>query len=157
MKRVNANFLGASVVFAALAACVEPEGGGAVVTAPSQAVAKSDRATLRAPLETEMIEFAFSPAVAKALAGKCSRYRFNSGKLKSDTKALADALEARGYTAADVHHLDRNIPKEKLQKKMIEWIERRSVVVSDKSSFCTAGDAEITEKTDISKYLIART
>ena len=140
----------------ALSACVETEGGAAVTTPPTAAVAKSQPAKSAAVFEREMIAFAFPAAIAKTVAGKCKRYRLNSGKLSSETKALADDLEARGYTVSDVNRLKRNMSKSEMQDQLLDWAKKRDVVFSDKSSFCAAGDAEVAQGTAVSKYLIAR-
>lgn len=140
----------------ALSACVETEGGAAVTTAPTAAVAKSQPAKSAADLKREMMEFAFPAAIAKTIAGQCKRYRLNSGKLSSETKAFSDDLEARGYTASDLNRLKRNLSKSEIQGQLLEWAKKRNVVFSDKSSFCAAGDAEVAQQTAVSKYLIAR-
>ena len=118
--------------------------------------AGGNRAALRAQLATEMIDAILPMQFAEKIAEECSRYRHNRRRVSDDMDAMQQDLTARGYTAADFRMIAKDLPVQEVQSKLFQWIENRKIVLTDRGSFCRAGDTEIAERSAVARYLVAR-
>ncbi len=111
------------------------------------------KATVKIP--PDVLEYGFNAAVAGMTVDNCPKgFRINKGY----EDAVIAALEAKygkrpAWAGADAR---KTIPQRELQDRFIDYIQRRDIVMADRSTWCAAGKAEVAGKTAIGKHLIAR-
>jgi len=142
LKTAGAAVLGAGLL---LAGCVPTE-----TQVPASAPAKAN-----VTIPPDVIAYGFNAAVAEMTVENCPReFRVNKG-YEDAMIAAFDAKYGERPAWASADGL-KAIPKRVLQDRFIAFIQRRDIVMGDRSTWCAAGKAEIAGKTAIGKYLIAR-
>lgn len=140
LKTAGVAVLGAGLM---LAGCVPTE----------TQVPEPAKATVKIP--PDVIEYGFSAVFAEMTVENCPRgFLFNKGH----EDAVIAAFEAKYGERPAWASTDglKTVPKRELQDRFIDYIQRRDIVLTDRSTWCAAGKAEIAGKTAIGKYLIAR-
>lgn len=142
LKTAGVAVLGAGLF---LSACVPTE-----TQVPASAPAK---ATVKLP--PDVLEYGLNAVVAGMTVDNCPKeFRVN----KDYENAVVAAFEAKygkrpAWAGADARKM---IPQRELQDRFIDYIQRRDIVMADRSTWCAAGKAEVAGKTAIGKHLIAR-
>ncbi|EEE37275.1 hypothetical protein RKLH11_1111 [Rhodobacteraceae bacterium KLH11] len=143
-KILKSGAFGAAILLAVSACQSTPAG---------DAAAPGSRAEFRSELPPEVYDFAFANAMAEQIVSGCRSLKLNRSAVAEKTEALSQEFEARGYTESDFRHLGRNLPLKRLQDDTIRYIQTNGIVLSDPSTFCTAGQREIANGTQIGAFL----
>lgn len=162
-------FAAGSLAVLVLAGCVETQAPMTTVAAPAQAAPTAaptdrvqagpngNRAALRSQLEVEMVDAVMPVILAQRIGRNCwQQFTFLSNKADSYYADLEDQMRDRGYSQQDFEHVLRNLPEAEAQARVIDWVQKRNVVITDETTWCPAGHAEIAEGTEIANFLRAR-
>ncbi len=143
-KILKPGAFGAAILFAVSACQSIPAGD----SDPS-----GSREEFRTELPSEVYDFAFANAMAEQIVGECGSLKLNRSAVADKTETLSKEFETKGYTESDFRHLGRNLPLKRLQDDTIQYIQTNGIVFGDPSTFCTAGQREIANGTQIGAFL----
>ena len=125
----------------------------ASVEPPSAESAQVAQAQL--DIVAELSDVAFPAVLANEIAKRCRSLTLNRPKFRALETETRQQLEAAGVSERRASTLVKTPELAKpIQAKMVEWVERRDVLLTDRNAFCVAGSKEIDEGTAIGSYLL---
>ncbi|MFK7879166.1 DUF5333 family protein [Roseobacter sp.] len=99
---------------------------------------------------------ALNAGIAGQIAAECSGLEYNSKKAAVYEAELTERARADGLTKAQDIIAGNNLPERQLQKDLFAYIQKRKIVVVSPDTWCAAGRAEISEKTEIGNLLLEK-
>ncbi|MEM9795124.1 MAG: DUF5333 family protein [Pseudomonadota bacterium] len=144
--------------FAALASALVLAGcnTGQVPSRPvaEVAAARAAQDARRAEGIERVYAFAVPFAYARQIARNCRRYDLNRQRQFAAEQDVRALLREAGLNERLVFStLETPEFKRRVQDDGIAWIQKRGIVLSDRETFCAAGDAEVAERSEIASYL----
>ncbi|MEM8579955.1 MAG: DUF5333 family protein [Pseudomonadota bacterium] len=160
-----ARWFTAATIIGALAGCQTTTNGVQPAAAPivnelpqtsndATRVTRAERESGQIP--DEMYDVLIASAFARQIAQRCSDLRYNRGTEKLAYEELERSLVRQGYTAANVRNIARNLPTAQIQGDFIDYIEANDIVIAERDSTCAAGKREVSNRSEIGRYLLVR-